>query len=660
MNVQTELSPRQKQTTTLMSVFTSFFVMSFLGQNAYFRAFLFFLTIYLVRHPTVVYIIAKTWQRDVISGYRFVRMLFYMNKMERKGWTIARIFQENVKQNPTKTCFIMDERTYTYQYLGNVMNKVGSYFKTIGLQRNDCVVLLMETRVEYICIWLGLSAIGVKVALINSSLKGETLLHSIKVANAKAIIVGSELASCLKDILHHNDIAPLPIYQYSDNEQLESAKFEFLPGATNLTKELDAQKIMDLSVDIESGRLSDKLLCVYTSGTTGLPKAAVITNLRYLYMCSAVYFMVDLRTTDVIYNPLPLYHTAGGIVAAGISLIHGATSVLRKKFSVSNFWKDCIKYDCTAAQYIGELCRYLLSAPPKPEDTMHNMRVMYGNGLRPQIWQQFMSRFQIPLIGELYGSTEGNSNLANVVNQVGAMGFVPVFGRKFLPIQSIKCDEETGEPIRNKAGYCIRTKPGETGLLIGMIDHKRAGTAFNGYEDKEASQKKILKDVFVKGDFYFNSGDMAVSDLLGYFYFKDRTGDTFRWRGENVATSEVEAIITNVVGLQDCVVYGVDIPHVEGKAGMAAIEDPKRRVDLQQLSSGIRANLPHYAQPLFVRLMNDIPRTDTFKMKKRDLTLEGFNIHKISDPIFYLQKNGTYALLDEAQYAKLVAGESGL
>uniref|UniRef100_A0A1B0BPD5 Long-chain-fatty-acid--CoA ligase n=1 Tax=Glossina palpalis gambiensis TaxID=67801 RepID=A0A1B0BPD5_9MUSC len=317
----------------------------------------------------------------------------------------------------------------------------------------------------------------------------------------------------------------------------------FFSEAVVLTADLKQQIPQNLQVYIEQCKPKDTLLYVYTSGTTGLPKAAVITNLKYLLIAAGTHYMVAVGPNDIVYNALPLYHTVGGIIGVGNALIFGCTVALRKKFSDSNFWKDCIKYKATVVQYIGELCRYLLTTPRKPEDTLHNLRLMYGNGLRPQIWSQLTTRFNIPNIGELYGSTEGNSNLANVANQMGAVGFIPIVARTLYSVQVIRLDEESGEPICNHNGLCERSVAGETGLLVAKVDPRRAVTSFHGYADQKASEKKLLRNVFKKGDVYFNSGDLIVVDILGYFYFKDRTGDTFRWRGENVSTQEVEAII---------------------------------------------------------------------------------------------------------------------
>lgn len=259
-----------------------------------------------------------------------------------------------------------------------------------------------------------------------------------------------------------------------------------------------------------------------------MPKAAVITHIRFMFVASSCNKVFAMSSDEIIYNTLPLYHTAGGMLGVGNILLFGSTMVLRKKFSASNFWNDCVKYNCTVAQYIGELCRFLLLTPNKPEETSHNIRMMFGNGLRPQIWKEFQERFNIKEIGELYGATESNANLANMDSTAGAIGFVPHFAKALYPVELIKCDEESGEPIRDENGFCIRCNFGEPGVFIGRIGNRDPSRAFSGYSDKKASEKKVLSDVFKKGDKYFNSGDILVHDVYGYYYFKDRTGDTFR------------------------------------------------------------------------------------------------------------------------------------
>ncbi|KAG8234395.1 hypothetical protein J437_LFUL014613 [Ladona fulva] len=413
-----------------------------------------------------------------------------------------------------------------------------------------------------------------------------------------------------------------------------------------------------LPSDVAEGSCKDKLMYIYTSGTTGLPKAAVITNLRFMFVAIGVHVMVGLSEDDIIYDPLPLYHTAGGLIGAGQTLLGGNTVALRKKFSASNFWKDCVMYKCTVAQYIGEICRYLLAVPEKQEEKQHKVRVMFGNGLRPQIWRKFVDRFGVKQIGELYGATEGNSNIINIDGTVGAVGFVPRYARKIYPMALIRVNEETGEPIRGDDGLCIRCEPGEPGISVAKINNKNAINAFNGYLDKKASEKKVIRDVFSKGDSAFNSGDVLVMDEFGYFYFKDRTGDTFRWKGENVATSEVEAVISNIVGLKDAVVYGVEVPDSEGRAGMAAIVDEAGNLDLEKLAEGMKKSLPGYARPLFLRVLAEVPMTGTYKLKKRDLQQDGYDPSVIKDKLYMCNNSsGKFVPLTPELYADIMSGK---
>ncbi|BFG05660.1 long-chain fatty acid transport protein 4 [Drosophila madeirensis] len=661
MEIQLELNLKQKLATRLGTLLVASLVyFCFCCDSAVASLVFAVLLALLLRSPTFVFALVMTAQRDIMALQRFLALNLYLLKRDRGGYTVAHCFQQLARSQPQKHCFVMDHQAITYAEALLLSQKVAGFFSEQGLQRGDCVALLMETRLEYPCIWMGLSQLGVITALINSNLRGESLLHSIKVANAKAFIFGSELMDVLQSLIANEQLPCIPVYQYTDKELRSVPGHELLPGAVDLSAALTTQQALALPPSCAAEEARSKLLYVYTSGTTGLPKAAVITNLRFLFMAAGTFYMLRLQRDDVVYNPLPLYHTAGGIVGVGMALLNGSTVVLRKKFSAKNFWLDCSRHNCTVAQYIGELCRYLLATPYTPEQQHHRLRLMYGNGLRPQIWSQFVRRFAVPNIGEIYGATEGNSNLINITNRVGAIGFVPIYGQKIYPVQVLRCDEETGELLKDARGHCIRCRPGEAGLLVGKVDPRRAVSAFHGYADKSDSEKKLLRNVFARGDVFFNSGDMVVCDILGYFYFKDRTGDTFRWRGENVATQEVEAIITNCVGLEDCVVYGVQIPHVEGKAGMAAIVDPERKVDMDYLSIVLRGSLPPYARPLFIRLLDEIPRTATFKLKKRELANEGYDLTSLADPIYYLNRDGVYRQLGRDQYRSLQAGTAGL
>ncbi|CAB3380352.1 Hypothetical predicted protein [Cloeon dipterum] len=595
------------------------------------------------------YILYKTLPRDLRAIVGFGTVNLRMAKWERQNLNAVSMFHNTVKNHADKVAFYQDDQIWTFKMVLDYSRRVAAYFHAKGYKKGDVVALLSTNRPEYAAIWMGLAEIGVQAALINFNLRKQPLIHSITVAvtTCKSIIYeAGELADAIKEI--DSELPNLTKLQLGTGGSL-------LPGALLLDEEL--QKVSSKPIPGAVDKLSpnDKLLYVYTSGTTGLPKAAVITHLRFMFMSTGVNVMLQIKHSDCIYTSLPLYHTAGGLLGMGSVLHYGATMALRKKFSVTNFWTDCIKYQCTAAQYIGEICRYLLSAPEKPEDRAHNVRIMFGNGLRPQIWSQFVKRFGIKDIGEFYGATEGNSNIVNFDNTVGAVGFVPRYATSVYPLALIKVNEETGEPLRGSDGLCIKCKIGEAGLFVGKINKKRPVNAFHGYADKKASEKKILNNVFEHGDTFFNSGDILIMDELGYFYFKDRTGDTFRWKGENVATSEVEAVISNVAQLNDAVVYGVEIPGAEGRAGMASIVGVQGEEELNKLAAGIRSNLPSYARPIFLRVLKELPMTGTFKLKKNDLQKEGYNLDVVKDPIYFLdQKSGQFKLLTPEVYKDIL------
>ncbi|XP_018568291.1 long-chain fatty acid transport protein 4-like [Anoplophora glabripennis] len=597
-----------------------------------------------------IYILAKTIRRDIIAGHRFLRMNWLMYKWDQCQETIPKLFTKLVKKHPQKVAFYFEDETWTYQQLEDFSNKIAHYFKEEGYKHSDTVALLLENRAEYVGIWLGLSKIGVVTALINTNLISDPLYHCISVANSKAIIYGTSYANAVNGI--KDKIKPVKLYQFNT-----SGERIVEDGSINLNKAIENQSSASPEQDIALTRRRDKVVYIYTSGTTGLPKAAVISHSRYMFAVSAVYTMANLNGNDIYYDPLPLYHSAGGMVGVGQSIMFGIPVVLRKKFSASNFWNDCKKYNCTVAHYIGEICRYVLSVHKPGTKVNFTVKKVLGNGLRPEIWKQFVDEFEIEHVYEFYGATEGNSNLMNIDNTVGSVGFVPRYAYALYPVTLIKCDEDTHEPVRNEEGFCVRCPVGEDGILIGKINPRRSLNDFSGYADKKATSSKVIRDVFKKGDAYFNSGDLLVQDELGYYYFKDRTGDTFRWKGENVATNEIEAVIAKVVGLNDSVVYGVEVPGSEGRAGMAAIVDKDRTVNLNELAQGLKSHIPGYAIPLFLRITDALPMTGTFKVKKMELQKKGFNIHDITDPLyFYEAKKSTYVPLSDV-YDDIISGK---
>ncbi|CAG0886912.1 unnamed protein product [Darwinula stevensoni] len=763
------------QTSSLFLLFFSFtYMMATTLVQAALYAFIVTILILLLYHHKHVQLMIVTFPRDIKAALRFLKLNLRIYNVQKKNMSVPDMFATYVKKHPNKVAFIFEDDEWTFKQVsggwegGGVIfhnqvvflsvlncvshvfflmtiqvdefsNQVANYFLNEGFKKGDVVGLFMENSIVYVATWLGLAKIGVVPALLNYNLREHPLVHCIKVAQSKAVIFCASLLEAINEI--RPDLDGNPLYMYG--EPSEGVKVH---SDVRLDKVLlEASK--EVPAPEKKPGFTDKLIYIFTSGTTGLPKAAVIKHSRYHMAASATYYMMKLKSSDVVYDPLPLYHTAGGVMGIGLTLLHGAVVVIRKKFSVTHFWLDCVKYkctfpihsnfhaptmsthpgmrkigyhfmasgvhylgnlsnremiynplplyhtagttlgigqvilfgcsayirkkfsashfweeaakyQCTVAQYIGEICRYLLSTPQKPEETQHCVHTIFGNGLRPQIWEQFQNRFKVKNIIEFYGSTEGNANIINVDNRIGAIGFKSLILPGILPVTLIRVDEATGEPIRNSKGMCIHCAPGEPGEFVGKIQKNHPIRDFEGYADVKSTTKKIIHNVFEQGDTCFRSGDMLVMDEYGYLYFKDRTGDTFRWRGENVSTSEVEAVISNIIGLADSVVYGVQVPGVEGRAGMCAIHDPEGGVDLSGLVGGMKKSLAPYARPLFIRLVKQLDATGTYKLKKLDLQKEGFDPNKVSDPLFFLDPSkNEYVPITQQLYDNIITGK---
>ncbi|CAL8072558.1 unnamed protein product [Orchesella dallaii] len=604
----------------------------------------------LVNYNTIYYIL-KALPRDVRGLIRFSKVLRSIRWADRNNFTVAKCLDRNAEKFPDKICFYFEEQKWTFRQVQELSNRIGNHFSSIGFKKGDTVALFMENRPEYVCIWLGLNKIGVTAALVNYNLRLQSLLHCIETVKAKAVIFGIELTSAMQEITEvENLLSTIPMFCSGHGNNALSKGVRDFDAEVAAASPATPPELNDM-------KLQDSLYYFYTSGTTGMPKAAVIKQYRFMMAANGVHYLNCVTKDDIIYDSLPLYHMTGGMVGVGQTLVFGSSLVIRKKFSATQFWKDCIKYNVTVAQYLGETCRYLLAQPPSPEDTAHKVRLMSGNGLRHEIWADFAKRFNIPEIGEVYGSTEGNANLTNIDSTTGAVGFVPRFLYSVLPTALIKVDKHTGEPIRDpKTGLCIRCKPNEPGELMAKIVEKHPIRDFQGYTDDKSTSKKIVRDVFAKGDSVFRSGDILVMDNLCYFYFKDRTGDTYRWKGENVSTAEVGALISSFTSHKDAVVYGVKVPNTEGRAGMLAIVDPTGSVDLERLATGISRNLPPYARPIFLRFLDEVDMTGTYKLKKFRLQDEGYDVTKIKDKMYFLQ-SGKFQILDETLMKQIDSGE---
>ena len=543
---------------------------------------------------------------------------------------------------------ISDRESLSYRALAARANRYARWARRENLLKGETVCLLMPNRPEYMAAWIGITSAGGVAALINTNLIGTALAHCIDIVAPKHVVVATELAAEFETARALLKTRP-KVWSHGPSAEFPQLDREIdaLPGDRLAPSERAALTI------------EDHALYIYTSGTTGLPKAANINHYRVMLASSAFAGVMDTRATDRMYDCLPMYHTVGGLVATGAVLLNGGSVVIREKFSAREFWDDVVRHECTLFQYIGELCRYLVHSPPNPNESKHRLRLVCGNGLRPDLWEEFKTRFRIPHILEFYGATEGNVNIFNFEGKQGAVGRVPWFVAHRFPIAVVRFDVARQQPVRNAEGFCERCDPDEPGEVIGRIvnDPARPGNRFEGYAAESQNENKILHDVFAKGDVWFRTGDLMRKDARGYFYFVDRIGDTFRWKGENVSTSEVADAINTFPGIDDANVYGVTVVGRDGRAGMAAIVC-SAACDLAALHAHLAANLPDYARPLFLRIQGQIDVTGTFKQKKVDLVREGFNPAATPDPIYFNDPQaGAFVRLDPALYRRIESGE---
>jgi fatty-acyl-CoA synthase len=538
----------------------------------------------------------------------------------------------------------------SYRALAARANRYARWALDQNLAKGETVCLMMPNRPEYLAVWLGLTSVGVVVALINTQLRGLSLAHCIDIVAPKHVIVAAEYSAAFRDAAAQ--LMSLPkIWTHGDDnagecERIDSAVERF--SGDTLT---DAQR--------RPVTIADRALLIYTSGTTGLPKAANVSHRRLLQWSFWFAGLMNTSPDDRMYNCLPMFHSVGGVVATGAVLVRGGSVLVRDKFSAQHFWDDVVGSGCTLFQYIGELCRYLLSAAESPRERAHRLRIYCGNGLQADVWTKFQDRFAIPRILEFYAATEGNVSLYNVEGKIGAIGRIPPFLASRFPLALVKFDDATGRPARDAHGFCIRCATDEPGEAIGRIptDASQSGDAFEGYTDRKDTEQKILHNVFARGDSWFRTGDLMRMDAGGFFYFVDRIGDTFRWKGENVATSEVTAAIMAFAGIREANVYGVRVPGAEGAAGMAAVVTDGA-LDLAALRAHLTRRLPPYARPKFLRVADRIATTSTFKHTKIDLVRDGFDPAATTDPIYLDDAaNDAFVPLDGALYARVKAGD---
>jgi fatty-acyl-CoA synthase len=582
------------------------------------------------------------------GAYRALRMTTPIAKHPKRVFPL--VIDELAERFGDAPALISDRERLSYRGLSERANRYARWARREGLGKGEAVCLLMPNRPEYMAAWLGIISAGGVAALINTNLIGTALAHCIDIVAPKHVIVAAEYAPTFTAAQALMKTSP-KVWTHGEGADTIGPR---------LDSEIDALPGHRLAADERAAlTIEDRALYIYTSGTTGLPKAANINHYRVMLAACAFAGIMDTKPTDRMYDCLPMYHTAGGLVATGAVLMNGGSVVIREKFSAREFWDDVVRNECTLFQYIGELCRYLMHAPENPNEAKHRIRLACGNGLRPDLWEGFKTRFRIPHILEFYGATEGNVNIFNFEGKPGAVGRVPWFVAHRFPIAVVRFDVERQQPVRNAQGFCERCAPNEPGEVIGRIvnDPSKPGNRFEGYAAAGQNENKILHNVFEKGDAWFRTGDLMRKDQRGYFYFVDRVGDTFRWKGENVSTSEVAEAINVFAGIQDANVYGVSVPGYDGRAGMAAIVATDR-LDLAALHAHLSANLPDYARPLFLRIQSRIDMTGTFKQKKVDLVREGFDPVANADPIYFNDPQAKrFVRLDAGLHRRIEQGE---
>ena len=558
----------------------------------------------------------------------------------------ADIIADWAERQPDRPALMSDDATFSYRELNERIHRYARWALAAGIGKGDTICLLLPAQPDYLAAWLGLTSVGAVAALINTKLVGSSLAHCIDVAQASHIIVGQELEGVFEEVRPRLKRAP-KIWWHG--EEANEPDLQIALAALD-TAPLIASERRDVGID-------DRALLIYTSGTTGLPKAASISHRRILNWGGWFAGLTNASPEDRLFDCLPLFHSVGGVVAPCSMLAAGASVVLTDKFSAGQFWRDVVRWDCTLFQYIGELCRYLLKAPTTEFEKQHRLRLACGNGLRGDIWQDFQARFSIPQLLEFYAATEGNFSLYNVEGRPGAIGRIPPLLAHRFPAAIVRVDAETGVPLRTIDGLCMACAIGEAGEAVGRIGTADgAGGRFDGYTNATDTEKKILRDVFAKGDAWFRTGDLMKIDDGGFFHFVDRLGDTFRWKGENVATSEVNDTILECPGVIDATTYGVAVPGADGRAGMAAIVTDAS-FDFAEFRNHLSRRLPAYACPVFVRLSTALDSTETFKQKKQDLVRAGFDPRTVADPLFFRDaKSGDFLRLDADHHARLLQG----
>jgi acyl-CoA synthetase (AMP-forming)/AMP-acid ligase II len=574
-----------------------------------------------------------------------IQRLTKMPEENKISW--GTILEENAIKYPENPAIKFEDVILSYKEFNEKVNQYANYFISLGLKRGDVVKVLLKNRVEFLLIYTANAKIGVISSLINTDLRKRTLIHSLNLTPGKLIIVGEECYEAYNNVKSEINISDVKEFLFIH----DSGEMEVPDGFKDLLQTV-AKFSINNPPTTKDVKLEDVIAYVFTSGTTGLPKAALLTHFRVIgggYIFGNA--LADFTSDDTIYIPLPFFHATALITGWPSTYVNGGALAMARRFSAHNFWNDIRKFNATCFNYVGEICRYLLNQPLKPDDSDNPVRVIIGNGLRPEIWLDFKKRFDIAHIGEFYGASEGNGAFVNVLNFDLTCGFTT------SSYAIVEYDHEEDRPIKDENGIMKKVGLGEVGLLL--YESEGAGR-FRGYTDKDATEAKIFRNLFKEGDEWFNTGDLVRDQGCNHAQFVDRLGDTFRWKGHNVSTTEVEEVLNVFDQISMSSVYGVKIPMTDGRAGMAAIV-PASSVsdfDFSRLSKLFNDNLAPYAIPFLLRFKTGLSTTHTFKFKKVELKKEGFNPETIEDPLFVkLPNQPEYVPLTKEIYEKIETQE---
>lgn len=563
------------------------------------------------------------------------------------GWT----FEQATLRNPDGPALMQGDVRLTYAQVNQWANRIAHYLSGQGIGKGDVVAVFIENRPELLVTILALAKVGAVSALLNTAQTRDTLIHSVNLVAPVAIVVGEELLPAFAAVREQVSIGAQRIWFVADQDTYSHPGIA-PEGYINLIS-ASADASSDNPPSSRQIFCNDPCFYIYTSGTTGLPKAGVFKHGRWM-RSSASFGMIalDMSPDDVVYCTLPLYHATGLCVCWGSAVNGAAGFAIRRKFSASQFWSDVRRYRATTIGYVGELCRYLVDQPLSADDNRHDVRKMIGNGLRPGAWAEFKGRFAVEHICELYAASDGNIGFTNVLNFDNTIGF------SLMAWELVAYDHDSGEPLRSADGFMRKVDKGEEGLLLARIDEK---APLDGYTDPQKTARVVLQDVFNKGDRYFNTGDLLRNIGFGHAQFVDRLGDTYRWKGENVSTTEVENLLLQHPHISEAVAYGVEIHNTNGRAGMAAITPAESlaTLDFAELLTFARERLPSYAVPLFLRVKVKMETTGTFKYQKTRLKNEGFDPGQTGgDPIYaWLPGTRTYSRVTEQVLAEILEGK---